>query len=133
MKTRSFKQEVIIYATPEKVYNTLVDPDEHAAFTGGEALYTDSSTRDFSIYDGYIVGRNLELIPGKKIRQTWQAAEPGWPEDHYSEVIYELEPHAEGTLLKFTHNDVPVAHADDIYQGWYDHYWEPLNEYLVEM
>ncbi len=132
MKTKSFSQEVIIHnATPERVYNALVNPEEHSDFTGGHAENTDSLDEDFSIYDGYIIGKNLNLVPGKCIHQTWQAAEDYWPEDHYSEVKYELEPHPKGTLLKFTHNLVPSEHADDIYKGWHEHYWQPLNAYFM--
>ncbi|MDZ4757231.1 MAG: SRPBCC domain-containing protein [Bacteroidota bacterium] len=128
---KSFTQEIIINATPERVYNALVNPVEHSDFTGGHAENTDSMDEDFSIYDGYINGKNLNLVPGKCIHQTWQAAEEGWPEDHYSEVKYELEIDPHGTLIKFTHNNVPDEYADDIYNGWKEHYWEPLQAYFI--
>lgn len=61
---KSFIQEIIINnATPEQAYKALVNPIEHSNFTGATAENTDSMDDDFSAYDGYIIGRNIELIP----------------------------------------------------------------------
>lgn len=129
---KSFIQEIIINnATPEQAYKALVNPIEHSNFTGAMAENTDSMDDDFSAYDGYIIGRNIELIPKKRIIQTWQAAEDYWPQDHYSEVKYEFTPHPKGTLLKFSHDNVPDEHADSIYKGWHEHYWDKLNAYFL--
>ena len=132
MNTQSFSQEIIIPASVSEVYEALTNPEIHSEFTGGNAEYTDSLTQDFSIYDGYIKGRNISLTADEKIHQTWQAAEENWPDDYYSEVIYELSQVENGTLIKFTHNNVPEEYVKDISQGWHDHYWGPLVDYFEE-
>ena len=81
-------------------------------------------------WDGYIHGANLQLVPGKTILQSWRATEASWPKSYYSKVRFELTRVAKGTKVKFTHSGVPVEHAGHLAQGWKDHYWRPLRDYL---
>jgi hypothetical protein len=60
--------------------------------------------------------------------KTWIAHEEGWPEDHISEVMFELFPNDEGTEMKFTHTGVPEQLFESFSEGWIDHYWEPMQE-----
>jgi activator of HSP90 ATPase len=126
MKTIRFKQIIIFKASPEEIYNALMDSKKHSLFTGGKAVIGKKAGDTFSAYDGYITGKNIELIPGKKILQTWKATDDGWPEDHYSTIEFVFKKTKEGTELQFTHTNIPTTVKANYAQGWDDYYWEPM-------
>ncbi len=130
MKTRSIRQSVMLPATPKAVYDALMSAKEHAAFTHAATRISRRVGGRFSAGDGYISGKNLELVEGKKIVQEWRGDEEGWPEDHFSIATFSLAPAGKKTRLTFTQTGVPVEFADAIAQGWKDFYWEPLRAYL---
>jgi uncharacterized protein YndB with AHSA1/START domain len=66
-----------IPASPEDVYQAWLDSVGHSEMTGGEATMSDEVGAEVSAWDGYISGRNLELIPGERIVQAWRTAEFG--------------------------------------------------------
>lgn len=132
METKDIHQTVEFKASPMDVYSAIMDAEKHAQFTGAEATIEDTVGAEFSVHNGYITGKNLELEPGKKIVQTWKARDEAWPDDHYSTVMFEFSESSDGTVLEFTHTDVPEAKAESIEQGWYDHYWNPMKEMLEQ-
>lgn len=119
--TTSFTQTVILPAPPQRVYDALLDGEKTTAFTDAYAYGQPEVGFEFSAYDDYIVGRNLELQPYERIVQQWQAREPNWLVEHFSKVTLILRPHAEGTELTLTHEDVPVEYASAIADGWHRH------------
>jgi uncharacterized protein YndB with AHSA1/START domain len=132
MRTKTIRQTVEIRAPPAEVYKALMTTKGHSAFTGATARVSPKVGGKFSAWDGYIHGTNVELVPGKRIVQTWQPAEEGWPEDHYSKVTFELSPTPKGTRLRFTHSEVVAEHAGHLAAGWKENYWKPLKVYLEE-
>lgn len=130
MKTRDIRQTVTIRAKPNDVYDALMTTRGHAAFTGAPARISNRVGGTFTAWDGYITGRNVELVRGKKIVQAWKPEEESWPSDYYSTVTYELTAIPAGTRLRFTHSGVPPEHVGHLAQGWKDHYWAPLKTYL---
>lgn len=128
MVTRTIKQSVTIKTSPHVVYEALMDSKKHAAFTGGKATISRKVGGKFSVFDEYAEGENLELVPDKKIVQSWRASD--WPEGQYSKVTFALEGVAGGTKLTFTQTGVPEEFSADVSQGWRDYYWAPLKETL---
>ena len=128
-KTRTIRQKVIINATPEEVYDALMDPKKHAAFTGDEASGSSEVGGEFIAWGGYITAKNIELERGKKIVQEWSTSE--WPESYPpSRLEIGLKANPEGTELVMMHSQVPEEQADDYDQGWHEHYWNRLNRYF---
>ncbi len=128
METKSIKQSITFKATPHEVYEALMDSDKHSQFTGGEAKISREVGGTFTVFDNYAEGTNLELIPDKKIVQTWRASD--WPEGHYSRVTCSQKEVDGGTRLTFTQTGVPAEQHEDISQGWRDYYWTPMQEML---
>jgi uncharacterized protein YndB with AHSA1/START domain len=123
------EQIVIFTASPHRVYEALMDSSQHAAFTNSEAEISREAGGAYMAYGGYISGINLELIPDRKIVQSWRAMD--WPEEHFSVVTFLFtELQGGGTHLNFTHVDVPDGTEDEFTQGWIDNYWEPLKNFL---
>jgi len=127
--SRIIKQTVTLKATPHEVYEALMDSQKHAAFTHSEASISRAVGGRISAYDNYIAGKNVELVPDKKIIQDWRAVD--WPEGYFSRVTFELAPVPEGTRLDFTHTDLPKGTEAEFTQGWIDNYWEPMKTFFV--
>ena len=128
MKTKTFRQKVTFKATSHDVYELLMDSKKHAQFSGGVAKVSRKVGGKFSVYDGYATGKNIELVPDKKIVQSWAGSD--WNKGEVSEVIFEFTPTKTGCTIAFTHKNVPAEHATSIKQGWIDFYWKPMKEML---
>jgi len=122
------QQTVTFKASPHDVYELLMDSAKHAAFSGEAANISREMDGEFSAYGGYITGKNLELVPDRKIVQTWRAVD--WPENHFSTVTFLLLPIPGGTSLNFTQSDVPDDTEAEFEQGWIDNYWTPMKKAL---
>ena len=108
---RLIRQSATFKAEPHAVYEALMDSRQHARFTGSPARLSRKVGGEFSAYGGYITGRNLELVPDRRIVQAWHASE--WPAGHMSKVTYRLTPVKSGTRVDFTHSGVPEQFFDD--------------------
>jgi len=128
MKTKTIHQTVSIKASPHQVYEALMDSRKHTKFTGDTAKISREVGGRFTAWGGYIDGINIELVPDKKIVQSWRGSD--WPENHYSKATFSFEETKGGTTLKFTQSGVPEEHHDEISQGWHDYYWKPIKEML---
>lgn len=126
--SKLIRQSATFKATPHEVYVALMDSRKHARFSGAAAKISRKVGGTISAYDGYISGTNLELVPDRKIVQSWHAS--AWPEGHLSRVTFKLQPVKGGTRLSFTHSGVPDKFFDDIKQGWIDSYWRPMQTML---
>lgn len=113
-----------LQATPEQVYDALMDSALHTRLTGSRAEIGSQVGDRFSAYNGYITGENLELEPGKKIVQTWHASD--WPAGHVSTILFEFHTVKNGTRVSFRHANIPAKHLGAIKKGWEEYYWEPL-------
>lgn len=125
---KTIRQTATFKASPHEVYEMLMDAKKHSEFTGGDAQISRKVGGKFTIYDGEIEGENLELVPDKKIVQTWRYSD--WPQGHYSTATFSLEEADGGTRLTFTQKDVPDDKYEEIKQGWKDYYWKPMKEML---
>lgn len=121
-------QTIHFEVSPEALYDMFMDEKKHSAFTGATAIIDARVGGKFSVWDGYATGENLELVPGKKIVQTWRASD--WPDRSLSKVTFVFTPSSLGTDLTFTHEDVPSDCQKDIAEGWDDFYWKPLAVYI---
>ena len=71
--SRPIHQTVTFKASPHDVYEALMDSKKHAAFTGGKASISRLVGGAIMAYDDYIAGKNVELVPDRKIVQDWRA------------------------------------------------------------
>jgi len=117
-------------ASVEDVYDALLDAEKHSAFTGSPATTSARMGATFTAWDGYIVGRNLELVKAKKIVQEWRTSE--WPDGYpTSRLEFALSQKEGGTELKMVHSKVPAEQVADYTKGWHTSYWDPLAKYLA--
>ncbi|MEI8061582.1 MAG: SRPBCC family protein [Candidatus Berkelbacteria bacterium] len=125
---KNIAQTEIFDAEPVQVYGVFMNAQSHAAFTNAAARIDDKVGGEFEVWDGYATGKNLELIPNKKIVQSWRASD--WPEGIESTITIELSVDNGKTKMEFTQTGIPDEFAADFEQGWTDYYWQPMKEYL---
>ncbi len=130
MRTKSIKQTATFDASPERIYDMIMDEKTHSALTGLKAIVSTEPNGRFSVFDGYCKGYNIELVKGKKIVQAWHFAEDGWPDDHYSICNFELEKNGEKTKLKFLQTNIPENKVDSLKEGWKEFYWDAIKAFL---
>jgi activator of HSP90 ATPase len=128
-KITTIKQKIILQASPNEVYHALLDPRKHSEFTGSKASGRAQVGAEFTAWDGYISGKNLELEKGKRIVQEWVTSE--WPEGYPPSRLEFTFKKVDGkTELTMVQSDIPVEQKEELKQGWIDFYWEPLKKYF---
>jgi activator of HSP90 ATPase len=125
----SLHQEIELKASPQRIYEILLDSKQFTAFTGMPANIDAAAGGAFSMFGGMIVGRNVELIPSQRIVQAWRPTH--WDPGVYSIVKFDPKPQGSGTMMILDHWGFPEADYDSLFSGWNSHYWEPLKKYLA--
>jgi activator of HSP90 ATPase len=121
-------QETSFSAPPSRVYGALVDLKQFAELTGQPTSGESTVGAAFSAFDGYVTGRQLELVPDKRVVQAWRAK--SWPEGVHSIVRFELEADGKGTKLVFYHEGFPEKDKEHLSNGWKTMYWDKIAKYL---
>lgn len=126
----SLHQEVSIPAPPSRIYQALTEAAAFSAFTGGAPAAIDASPGGaFTCFGGMITGRNVELVPDRRVVQAWRAAT--WPEGIYSIARFELAAEDGGTRVTFDQSGFPNGQDAHLEPGWHKMYWEPLRQHLA--
>jgi uncharacterized protein YndB with AHSA1/START domain len=123
---KDFKKYYILPATPEEVYNALVNPLAIRLWTGEAVVMSEEAGSPFSLWDGSIEGRNLSFEKNRKIEQEWYFGEQESP----SIVTIILHPHKQGTSVEIRHCNIPDEAFDDISEGWSQSYFASLEEFF---
>jgi len=121
-------QEIDLNASPQKVYEALLDSKQFTEFSARAAEINREVGGAFSLFKGHIIGRNLELVPNQRIVQGWRVVT--WPEGAYSIARFDLKPQGSGTHVVFDHIGFPEGLHDDLAQGWEENYWSLLKKYF---
>ncbi len=122
---QDFKKYYIIPVEPEIVYQALTNAATIKLWTGEEAEMSTEPNSEFSLWEGSIVGKNLEFEQGKKIVQQWYFD----GQDEPSIVTIKLHVHKDGTSVELRHVNIPDEAFDDITDGWTNTYFRSLSEF----
>ncbi len=122
---KDFKKYYIIPAPPDQVYLALTTEATLQLWTGDKAEMRPVPGTEFSLWDGSIVGKNLEFEKDQKLVQQWYFGDQ--PED--SIVTIKLHPHPQGTSAELRHTNIPDDDYEDIVAGWNDSYFGSLQEF----
>jgi len=129
MDLMTIHQTITFPAKPGDIYDAFVNARKHSLFTGAKATGEGKVGAGFTAWDGYITGRYLELVRPRRIVQEWQTSE--WPKGYPpSRVEFTFEETDGYTKVTMVHSEVPSSQAKAYEQGWFDHYWTPLQEYF---
>ena len=119
----------VFEATSEELFNAWLSSDEHTEMTGGEATIEPITGSSFKTWDGYISGKNLEIIPYSKIIQSWRTTEFS-ETDEDSILTLEFIDLGDKTELRLSQIKIPDGQADSYKQGWEDYYFKPMRDFF---
>jgi activator of HSP90 ATPase len=125
-KRTSLRQQVCLSGPPSRVYKTLLDSKKFAFFTRLPAEIDPTPGGAFRLFQGQIEGRNIELVPAKRIIQAFRPAH--WDPGVYSIARFDMEPRLTATILVLNHYGFPEGDYDHLFEGWNAHYWGPLRK-----
>src|SRR5262245_38583293 len=72
---RTIRQTVTFRASPERLFALYASSREHSAATGARAVVSRRVGGAFSAYGGHLCGRNLAMVPGRLIVQSWRGSD----------------------------------------------------------
>jgi uncharacterized protein YndB with AHSA1/START domain len=137
-------QEIVFQADPQRVYAALTDAKQfdkvvdlsgirQAGALPPEAnkptQITAAAGGEFTLFGGYITGRQIELVPNVRVVQAWRAA--NWDPGVYSIAKFELVKQGTATKIVFDHTGFPKGAGKGLAAGWHKHYWDPLTKFLA--
>jgi activator of HSP90 ATPase len=134
-------QEPVFKASRKRVYDALTDAKQFQKVTLLSAAVQSGMAKGnvpaeiapepggpFKFFNGFIVGRNLELVPNERIVQAWRVAY--WPQGAWSLARFVLVEQGTDTKVVFDHTGFPKGDADHLLEGWNGNYWQPLAKFL---
>jgi uncharacterized protein YndB with AHSA1/START domain len=132
-ETTTVEREVAIDASPQTVWEFLVDPEKATRWMGQTASFDARPGGEYrlEVIPGHTArGEFVELDPPHRLVYTW-GWEPGEQGDNAvppgtSTVEIELIPEGDGTTLRFTHSGLPGGEAAESHAHGWDHYLERL-------
>jgi activator of HSP90 ATPase len=84
---------------------------------------------EFSLFGGYITGRQIDLVTNERVVQAWRSA--SWPPGSYSIATFKLSEKAGVTKIVFDNAGFPVGQAKHLAEGWRVNYWRPMKKVLA--
>ena len=123
-----FTLKTKINTTAKAIYESWLSSEGHSKMTGGAATISDKVGDNFTAWDGYIEGKNIELEPYKRILQSWRTSQF---EEHEKDsrikiLLHEIDGQTELTLI---HTNVPES-GEHYKKGWDNHYFQPMKLYF---
>jgi uncharacterized protein YndB with AHSA1/START domain len=129
-ETTVIERQLVIAATPETVWDLLVDPEKASAWMGMKSWSEPRPGGPYrvEIIPGHVAsGEYVELDPPNRLVFTW-----GWEQDESgvapgsTTIEFELTPEGEGTRVRFVHSGLPSAKSGASHEHGWDHYFERL-------
>lgn len=125
---KDFKKYYFIPAPPEEVYLGLTTSNTIHLWSGEPAEMSDEPGSEFSLWEGSIMGKNLEFVKGEKIVQQWYFGD----QEEESIVTFLLHSQKNGTSVELRHSNIPDDDFEDIVEGWNEIYFPSLFEFYDE-
>lgn len=123
---QSIRQTHAIKAEPEIVFAAMTNPLTIELWSGYKAEFIAQENTEFSLWEGDIVGMNLELIRGELIKQHWYFE----GQEEKSIVTIKLSPEGSGTKAELLHSNIPDEAYDDMKEGWKKYYFGAIKKYF---
>lgn len=119
---KSLSKKYTIKASAEKVWEALTKEKIIEQWSGSRCKMSEKNGDDFFLWDGDIWGKNVEVLPEKKLVQEWYSGK--WKEP--SLVTFEIQENKYDTQLLLAHTNIPDAEFEGIDSGWDEYYLQPL-------
>lgn len=125
----SLELSITLPVKASKIYKAWLSGKLHSQFTGSKATVNPKIGCRFTAWDWYIEGKTLELIPGKKIVQSWRTTDFS-EQDIDSKIEIILEESNGETKLTLIHTNIPEGQGENYKKGWFDFYFKPMQNFF---
>ena len=125
----TIEQTYEMNASPEEVFEALVNADIIQDWSGDEAKMSPEVGAKFSLWGGQMFGTNLEVVKNKKLVQEWCYDQ--WEKP--SKVTFTLKGKGKKTIVELLHEDVPEKSVNSITDGWNAYYLGAIQEMFDEV
>jgi uncharacterized protein YndB with AHSA1/START domain len=115
----TIKQTYLINASPAEVWRALTDPEVIEAWSDADAEFEPIVGVEYALWDGSICGEIVEVVPRKKLVQTWQP--DNW-ERTDSVVTFALKSVGKKTRVDLLHENVEGFDYAGTSEGWDAYY-----------
>ena len=116
---------------PSVIYIAWLTSYLHEKMTGGAASCGNTVGDAFSAWDGYITGKNIELVENEKIVQSWRTSEFD-KGDEDSILTVSLKKVKGGTKVTLNQTNIPEGQTQ-YKKGWIDHYFTPMKAFFSQV
>ena len=124
---KDYKKYYSIPATPEEIYMAITNPVTIELWTGEVAEMSTEPGTEFSMWDGSIVGKNIEFEPNKKVVQQWYFE----GQSDNSIVTIKLHADKQSTSAELRHTNIPDDEYNDIDDEWNSSYFRVMIQFFV--
>lgn len=107
-----------------ELFETLTNPHRAQIWTRGHVKLSQEVGSHFEFFNGNVTGEMLEVVPDKKIVQTWRLR--SWPVGHFSKVTIEFEQGSDCVTLKINQTGVPIGEEQLTRTNWSGYYWRAI-------
>ncbi len=115
---KTFKKTFRINAEPSDVFSALTNPYTIELWSGYPAVMSQEPGSEFSLWEGDITGKNIEIVQDKKLVQEWYFGE----QEERSIVTITIAPDRENSSVTVEHTNIPDEDFNDIAEGWREYY-----------
>ncbi len=120
----TIQQTYEMNATPEEVFEALVNPEIIQDWSRDEVKMNDQVGGKFSLWGGQMFGINTEVVKNKKLVQDWGYDQ--W--DILTKVTFTIKPKGTKTVVELLHENVPEKSLKSITEGWNTYYLGAIQE-----
>lgn len=114
---------------PAAIYELLTNGAKFGAVTGQPGKGGGAAGAMFSLFNEWVEGRQIELVPNERVVQAWRFRD--WAEGVYSIVRFTLQPEGTGTRLVVDHEAYPEAMHEHLSTNWAPFYFEPFARHFA--
>lgn len=106
------------------------DSRKHSAAIGRPAKISHKVGGTFTAFGGAIGGKNLAVIPEKRMVQLWRANH--WKKEDWSVLILTFSRAPGSAQINLVHVGVPQYDHKGVREGWPKYYWRPWKKFLAK-
>lgn len=123
---KEYKTRIKVKAELEDVFAAFTNPFTIELWSGYTAVMEPKAGTEFSLWEGDIVGRMLEVEENKKIVQEWYFG------DQKEQSIVTIKFFLQGSKVQIDlhHSNIPEEAYDDIVEGWDEYYLGAIKTFL---
>ncbi len=124
---KPIKQTYDLKASVAAVWRALTDVEEIQQWSGANAFFVAQAGALYTLWDGQIGGKILEIVPQKKLVMTWKPE--NWTRED-SVVTFTLTPTKSGTRIDLLHENVEEDDYNGTDEGWEVYYLGEIKRML---